>query len=353
MPVHNCRGALAASLLLMTLSACGSPRVLAQPPVNPDPALLYAPHYREGKYFNPWGVRPNTFWDFLRWKFSPNEYAKAKKRAPQVPFVQNDGGYLKENPAPPSVTWIGHATVLVQDQGDIWLTDPNFSDSVFWIKRFRPPGIPLEKIPPPKFVVISHNHYDHLDEATIKRLPKETVAFVPRGLKTWMQERGHEKTVELDWWESTSLGDWKLTFLPSQHWSRRGFSTDTALWGAWLVEGHGRRYFFAGDTGYFYGFREFGKKFGPIDVVMMPIGAFAPRWFMQYQHTNPAEAVQAFEELRGKFLIPIHWGTFDQADEPLDEAARLLKSELERRPDLQERVRLLAIGERFVIPPPS
>jgi len=350
---HNGRMAFGVVLLLMALSSCSPPRALDPPPVSPDPALLYAPHYRDGKYFNPWGANPNTFRDFLRWKFSANEYAEAKKQTPQIPLVRNDGSYLQENTAAPSVTWIGHATVLVQDLGDIWLTDPNFSDSIFWMKRFRPPGIPLEKIPTPKFVVISHNHYDHLDEPTIKRLPKETMVLVPKGLKTWMQERGHENSVELDWWESAQVGDWKVTLLPSQHWSRRGFSTDTSLWGSWLMEGHGRKYFFAADTGYFHGFQEFGKKFGSIDVVMMPIGAFAPRWFMQYQHTNPAEALQAFQELKGKFLIPIHWGTFDLADEPLDEPPRLLQRQLEQRPDLKERVRILAIGEQFVIPPSS
>ncbi|MFN7955644.1 MAG: MBL fold metallo-hydrolase [bacterium] len=318
---------------------------------EPDARTLYASHRRGATFFNPWAEMTTGFTDLLRWKLSRNEFSEAKRRTPDVPRVANDGSTLLADLEDPSVTWIGHATALVEDEGDVWLTDPIFSDSIFGLReRLHPPGIPLERIPPPRFVVVSHNHYDHLDAPTIEALPGSTVMVVPLGLGDWMRDAGREQVTELDWWQSTLVGDWTITCLPSQHWSLRTLDRNETLWASWLVEGHGRRYYFAGDTGYFPGFAEYGRRFGPIDVALLPIGAYAPRWFMAYQHMDPAQALTAFAELGARWMVPIHWGTFDLSDEPMDEPPRELARVAASRPELGERIKVLAIGETFHLP---
>jgi L-ascorbate metabolism protein UlaG (beta-lactamase superfamily) len=156
---------------------------------------------------------------------------------------------------------------------------------------------------------------------------------------------------ELDWWQSARHGRWTITCLPSQHWSRRiELGTNETLWCSWLLDSGERRYFFAGDTGWFHGFAEFGRRFAPIDAAILPIGAYEPRWFMRGQHLNPAEAWQAFGELGARWLLPMHWGTFDLTDEPLDEPPRALARAIAEAGGDASRVHLFAIGERWLIP---
>jgi len=348
----------AAALAFLALAACGSancgsPKALFKPPLHPSVESLYAPHQRGDRFFNPWAESDIGLFDLIRWRIlSTNEYDAARKHPPDVPVVANDGSRLHAGGDDPSVTWIGHATLVVEDGGDTWITDPFFSDTlVLGKERLHPPGIPLDAIPTPLFSVVSHDHYDHLDLPTIEKLPAETVLCVPLGIGDLVRGPHHQRVAELDWWQSVHVGDWTLTLVPSQHMSRRGAFGNVTLWGGWVIEGHGRRYYFAGDTGYFHGFREIGRKFGPIDVAMLPIGAFAPRWFMQYVHMDPAQALQAFQDLGARYMIPMHWGTFDLSDEPLDEPPRALHAATAQHPDLEGRVRVLAIGETFDIPP--
>jgi N-acyl-phosphatidylethanolamine-hydrolysing phospholipase D len=167
----------------------------------------------------------------------------------------------------------------------------------------------------------------------------------------WFRKRGVREVVELDWWQSARRGRFTITCLPSQHWTRRiEQGTNETLWCAWLLDSGKRRYFFAGDTGYFHGFAEFGRRFGPIDVAMLPIGAFEPRWFMQEAHMDPAEAFRSFQDLRARYLLPMHWGTFDLTDEPLDEPPRALERAVVREGGDLARVKLLAIGETWTVP---
>lgn len=352
----NARAALSlAAALAAALSALGGCSVpdapAATPSEAPDTKSLYAPHRRGAAFFNPWAEMTTGFTDLVRWKLAGNEFGDGADREPNVPVVANDGSALLADAADPSVRWIGHATALIEDQGDVWLTDPIFSDAILGLRhRLHPPGVPLEKIPAPRFAVISHNHYDHLDAPTIERLPASTVMVVPLGLAGWMRDEGREHVTELDWWQSAVIGDWTITCLPAQHWSIRTLDRNETLWASWLVEGHGRRYYFAGDTGYFPGFAEYGRRFGPIDVALLPIGAYAPRWFMAYQHMDPAQALRAFEELDARYLVPVHWGTFRLSDEPLDEPPRELARVAASRPDLTERIKVLAIGETFHLP---
>jgi N-acyl-phosphatidylethanolamine-hydrolysing phospholipase D len=332
--------------LLSCLAALALSAAAQDAPDDP----LHAPHVENGRFFNPWERIPDLGWQGLRWWFcdrSPFD----KSRPPQVPRVHNTGDYLARPSASPSLTWVGHSTVAIQDGADVVLTDPHFGPRAFWPHRLHPPGIPLGAIPPGALGVISHTHYDHLDEDTVRALPASVSWFVPLGVGRFLRAWGREDVTELDWWQSAHHGDWTLTCLPSQHWSARfGQSRDATLWCAWLLDSGRNRYFFAGDTGWFAGFEEYGRSFGPIDVALLPIGAYEPRWFMRYQHMNPDEAYRAFLALGARYMIPVHWGTFDLADEPLDLPPRALEQAVRAQGGELNRVRILAIGERWALP---
>jgi N-acyl-phosphatidylethanolamine-hydrolysing phospholipase D len=310
--------------------------------------LLYVPHYADGRFFNPWGRFQVRFSDLLRWKLAGR--APYDRQAPlHIPVVANDGGYLKDRNQPASVTWVGHSTFAVQDEEEVFLTDPHWGDRALVPRRLSPPGIPLSAVPPDAFVVLSHNHYDHLDDWTVRQLPRSIPWFAPLGLGKWLAARGPRQVTELDWWQSVRHGRWTLTCLPAQHWSNRlGMARHSTLWCSWLLDNGTRRYYFAGDSGYFHGFAEIGRRFAPIDVAFLPIGAYEPRWFMKYQHTDPREAWQAFLDLGARHMIPMHWGAFDLTDEPADLAPRVLEQILEEERAGRGRVHVLAVGERWI-----
>jgi N-acyl-phosphatidylethanolamine-hydrolysing phospholipase D len=248
---------------------------------------------------------------------------------------------------------VGQATYVVQDEGDVFLTDPHWGARALLPARKSPPGIPLAAVPASAFAVLSHNHYDHLDAWTVKRLPHGMPWFVPLGLGKWLRKQGGGPITELDWWESSRHGRWTLTCLPAQHWSNRlGAKRNATLWCSWLLDNGARRYYFGGDSGYFHGFAEIGRRFDPIDVAFLPIGAYEPRWFMRTQHMDPREAVQAFRDLGARAMLSMHWGTFDLTDEPVDLAPRVLDQILaaEGSAEERERIRHLAVGERWQIP---
>jgi L-ascorbate metabolism protein UlaG (beta-lactamase superfamily) len=336
---------LAFALAAIALAAVDAPLDLSQ-----VPAWLRAPHERDGRYFTPWEARDErSATGILRWWLSPNAFDKSQP--PQVPRVANDGAYLAGRAGSASFTWVGHATYALHEGDDVVLTDPIFGKRAMLPSRLHPPGVPIAAIPAHAMAVISHSHYDHLDAWTVDRLPASVRWFVPKGLGEWFRERGRTRVVELDWWESARDGDWRFTCLPSQHWSLRlGFDTNESLWCAWLIESPRHRYFFAGDTGYFAGFAEYGRQFGPIDAAMLPIGAYEPRWFMRSQHMNPAEAYQTYLDLSARYLLPMHWGTFDLTDEPLDLPPRALREEVARRGADPAKSPILAIGERWRLP---
>lgn len=316
---------------------------------EPSPDLLYAPHGAPGRFFNPWAPFRSRFTDLLRWKLGgKNPY---DKRAPlEIPVVANDGAYLRDRSAPDSVTWIGHSSFAVQDGGEVFLTDPHFGARALLPRRKSPPGIPLGSVPADAFAVLSHNHYDHLDAWSVRHLPATMPWFVPLGLGGFFRDRGRQVT-ELDWWQSARFGEhgrWTLTCLPAQHWSNRvTVKRNATLWCSWLLDSGTRSYYFAGDSGYFGGFAEIGRRFPGIDVAFLPIGAYEPRWFMRAQHADPEEAYRAFLDLGARTMIPMHWGCFDLTDEPVDLAPKVLEQVLERSGADRGRVRTLAVGERW------
>jgi L-ascorbate metabolism protein UlaG (beta-lactamase superfamily) len=308
-----------------------------------DPALLHAPHRdADGAFFDPWGEESPSLLDFLRWRLSPNTYDKSAK--PLIPQVDNDGASLAEPNAPAELTWIGHATFAIHEGDDVVLTDPHFGERALLPKRQTRPGIPLAAVPARAFAVISHSHYDHLDADTVERLPPSVGWYVPLGLGEFFRGRGRSDVTELDWWQSAKRGRWTITCLPSQHWSLRfGTGRNKSLWCAWLLDSGAHRYFFAGDSGYFGGFEVYGRE-------LAPIGGYEPRWFMQAQHMDPAQALRAFRDLGARDMIGMHWGTFDLTDEPLDEPPRELARAVSAAGADPAHVHVLAIGERWRVP---
>ena len=235
----------------------------------------------------------------------------------------------------PAVTWIGHATMLVQASGLTVLTDPIFSKRASPVqfagpKRIVPLPIDIPELPHVDVVVVSHNHYDHLDLDSVKRLAAQEggspLFLVPLGLKAWFTALGIDRVEERDWWQSISDGPLEFTLVPVQHWSKRTLSdTNESLWGGWIIAGDGLKVIHAGDLGYSKDTQDIGERLGPFDLALIPIGAYAPRWFMKGMHIDPAEAVQVRADLRARHAIGMHWGTFDNlTDEPMDEPPRVL-----------------------------
>jgi N-acyl-phosphatidylethanolamine-hydrolysing phospholipase D len=270
--------------------------------------------------------------------------------------VSNDGAFLRENASHsvPTVTWVGHSTLLVQMDHVTFLTDPIWSDTPSPIrfvgpKRFVEPGLAFEDLPPIDFVLVSHNHYDHLDLPSLKALAlrdPRTRFFVPLGNGALLRGQGVARVSEFDWGDTTRFEGVTIHCLPAQHWSKRGAGDDLqALWSSWAVSGAERRFFFAGDTGYFDGFARIGEILGPFDLAAMPIGAYAPREMMKSSHLNPEEAVRGAIELRGHRALAIHFGTIDLSDEPLDEPPRRFRKAAAASPLGAEAAWVLRIGE--------
>jgi N-acyl-phosphatidylethanolamine-hydrolysing phospholipase D len=274
----------------------------------------------------------------------------ARGETPRV--LPNDGAALRANGTTPTVTWIGHATLLVQLAGVNVLTDPIWSDRASPVsfagpRRLVPPGMRFEDLPRIHAVVISHDHYDHLDVATVERLAREHQPrfFVPLGMKEWLRDHGARDVVELDWWQSATFRGLTFTCTPAQHSSGRGLrDQNLRLWSSWVVVGGGKKVWFAGDTGYTPSLKEIGKRLGPFDLAAIPIGGYSAYERKHPNHVNPEEAVQLFEEENARLMVPIHFGTFDLNREPFAEPpTRLLKAALAR--GLEERIAILSTGQ--------
>jgi N-acyl-phosphatidylethanolamine-hydrolysing phospholipase D len=275
-------------------------------------------------------------------------------RTVSLPRVPNDGAALRSNGSEATITWVGHATLLIQLDGVNVLTDPQWSARASPVsfagpKRVTPPGLRFEDLPPIHVVLISHDHFDHLDEATVARLAAahRPRFYVPLGLKAWFAERGITDVVELDWWGSRTERGLTLTCVPVQHWTSRSFfELNRRLWSGWALAGRERRLFFAGDTGYYAPyFKEIGARLGPFDLAAVSIGAYAPATIMHFTHTTPEESLRIFNDVRGRRFVAMHWGTFDLAEEPLTEPPARLQVEARRLSLDADRVWILRHGE--------
>jgi len=253
------------------------------------------------------------------------------------------------------ITWIGHSTFLVQMDGINFLTDPVFSMRVgpfgnkIGPKRYIPPAVEIEQLPKIDFIIISHNHYDHLDISTLKKivsLNPDVKIFVPLKVKKLLEDEGlGENTIELDWWDEFEFKGLRIIFTPTQHFSGRWINdANETLWGGYVIIGS-KKFYFAGDTGYFFGFKLIGDAFGPFDITCLPIGAYEPAEMMRPVHTNPEEAVKAYLDLKGKIFCAMHWGTFTVSAESCDDPPKRLLSYVRELKLDEENFKVLKHGE--------
>lgn len=333
-------------------------------------------HRPEGFQNNYTSATDKSQGDFFRWQWEryqaglpkpPETLTKAV--APDLKFVSANHGKTQE----PAMTWIGHATMLMQMGGLNILTDPVFSDRASPVsfagpKRYQSPGIPLKDLPRIDIVLISHNHYDHLDTASVKALNNQAggppLFVVPLGIKKWMAAEGILNVQQLDWWDQTIVnlpaGQVRVHFTPAQHWSARGLNDRRAtLWGGFAVFAPDFHFIYTGDTGYSKDFLDIRQHFAPqhlpgagggFDMALIPVGAYEPRWFMKEMHVNPEEAVQIHLDLAAKRSIGVHWGTFDLTDESLDQPPKDLAIARKAKGLAQEAFDVMAIGQTLKLP---
>jgi L-ascorbate metabolism protein UlaG (beta-lactamase superfamily) len=261
----------------------------------------------------------------------------------------NDGAFLSQ--ADNAAVAIGHSTFALKLGNQFIVTDPFFQTRALLVARRAPAALPADIFPPQSVVLISHNHYDHLDDQAVKVLARRQAIFIcPLGLKQFLQNAGARNIHELDWWGRLSLLGFNFTCLPAQHWSRRFRQRqNAALWSSWLIDGGGRRIFFGGDSGYFVGFAEFGRCFAGIDLALLPAGACLPRWMMAYSHLNVEEMFKAFHDLKAKRLIPMHWGSIKLGDDPIAWPLAQIERYLRQNPEMRARVEILRPGQQMVL----
>ena len=344
---------LTALLLSACLSAsCGH----VNPYYQPD-----KPHHRPDGFTNtygPPGGRPLS--DLLTWFVQRTRDGLPKPPSQFVqgynfPVLEPDLAFLRANRTRNTATWIGHATMLVQMNGLNILTDPIFSDRAFMVQwagpqRKTPLPATLAELPHIDLVLVSHNHYDHLDADTIDALNRQPggapLFVVPLGVEVWMRDRGVQRVQAFDWWDSKPVAGVEVSCVPVNHWSARNpFDRNATLWGGWVIRAPGFSLFFAGDTGYSADFKDIGNRFGGFDLALIPVGAYEPRWFMKDQHVDPDEAVSIHRDIKSRQSIGIHWGTFELTDEPLDQPIGDLAQALVRAGEPVDRFVLFKHGE--------
>jgi len=329
------------SMLCLALAACSSLGFRSNPDYDPS-----KPHHRPDGFVNRYAERSDKpgLW---RWQYERLRDGLPKPPAAPVLGVPPDLSLLHSESQQPRVTWVGHATLLVQVDGVNLLTDPHWGHRASPVsfagpKRHQPPGIPFDKLPPIHAVVISHNHWDHLDRDTVQALMDGHPGirfYVPLGLQHWFKKEIRGAVIEgaarnvwaMDWDQQVSISGktdaMDLHFLAVQHWSARSLGDRyETLWGSWAVIHPTFRFWFSGDLGYSPDTRDIGQRMGGFDLAAIAIGAYEPRWFMKDSHLNPQEALQVMQEVNAKASVGIHWGTFEGiSDEPLDQAPKDLE----------------------------
>jgi L-ascorbate metabolism protein UlaG (beta-lactamase superfamily) len=316
-------------------------------------------HFDGKRFFNPaapaYGYR---VWLVLRWM--------ALRRPQRWPKWHED----PVQPGPPAVlaphqiaaTFVNQSTFLLQMDGVNVLTDPVWSKRASplrwaWPRRVRRPGLTFDRLPPIHLVLVSHNHYDHMDLPTLRRLRQRFNPLFITGLgnRRYLLKRGLSRVEELDWWQSYAApGGLTVTMTPARHFSRRGlFDRLLTLWGGFMLTAGSKRVYFTGDSAYDDHFREIGRRLGPIDLALLPIGAYEPRWLMQAAHVNPEEAVQAHLDLAPRLSLGMHFGTFQLTDEAIDAPIDELRRSLRRHGVKEDEFRVPAFGETIVVDTPD
>lgn len=321
-------GAVVLTLLTFLCTGCDSPQVQSNG----------KPHHTGLGFRNnyPHPDKPSFWkWQWTRWTQGVPSDPEAGYA---FPMHRPDLVFLSANRTEPTLTWIGHATFLLQLGGVNILTDPHFTQRASPVsfagpRRHTPLPLEIAELPPVDVVVISHNHYDHLDLPTVKALNRQAgnppLFLVPLGQRAWFASQGITRVTELDWWESIAHQGLNFHLAPVQHWSKRTlWDTNETLWGSWVIEHSRMRVLFGGDFGYSKDLADIAKRFTRFDLALLPIGAYEPRWFMSIMHVNPKEAVQAHRDLKARHSIGMHWGTFRLTDETLDDPPKKLAEAL-------------------------
>ncbi|MES2729767.1 MAG: MBL fold metallo-hydrolase [Pseudomonadota bacterium] len=334
------------------------------------------PHYNPSKaHHTPTGFK-NTYPEperaegsFWAWRYNAWKEGLPKPPAHPITGVTPDLAYIQNNKTETAVSWVGHATLLYQIDGVNILTDPVFSDrasplSFIGPKRHQPPGIALKDLPHIDVVVISHNHYEHLDLASVRALQVQAGGpprfLVPLGIEAWFQgnvpgvklEGADQNVYWLDWGDNYAVNGRtapiNFDFLSVQHWSKRTFwDRNATLWGSWAITHPSYRFWFSGDLGYSQATQDIGRTHGPFDLAAIAIGAYEPRWFMKRGHVNPTEAIQVMQDVGAKRAIGIHWGTFELTDESLDLPPQDLQKGLQAAGIAPERFQVMRHGETW------
>lgn len=316
-------------------------------------------HHRPGGGFrNPWPAsEPHGVGDLLKWMATRKRLPESSEVAKSRPLST---GLLDLSATEFAITWIGHSTFLIRSGGVSVLTDPIWSDRASPVqfagpRRHSPPGLSFDALPIVDAVFLSHDHYDHLDDQTIRRLIERYPGanwITPIGVGRFLRRRGATDVTELDWWESATIGRVFAGCMPAMHFSGRyPWNRNTTLWCGWTIGIDDHRIFFAGDTGLHPEFGDIAGRYGPLDAAILPIGAYEPRWFMQPVHMSPEDAVAAYAAILGSggsdqcIFVPSHWGTFRLTDEPLDEPPRRLHRAWAQADLPVERLWLLQPGE--------
>ena len=348
-----CPTALAFAFALFCFPGCGGQ--------NPSTSMADPPaHHEKGGYRNLFPHEEHGFLDFLRWRFGggPKDPAVVPPGSlPEfVPPVAAADLNSINHPDPNviQVTWIGHAAFLIQVNGLNILTDPMFSERASPVsfagpKRLAPPGVALKDLPKIDAVIISHNHYDHLDAHSVKAIGNGPRYFVPPGYTAWFKKHGIDNVQELDWWASAMLGGLRFHAVPTQHFSGRSlFDRNEVLWAGWVIETRSGKIYFSGCTGYAPLFKEIGSRLGPMRLSLIPIGGYSPRWFMRSMHVDPPEAVRIHQDVRSEQSVGMHWATFPLTDEHPSEPPAYLARALQEADASGDRFVVMKIGETSV-----
>ncbi len=290
-------------------------------------------HHHNGRFVNPFnGKAHGNIWRVASWKlFHENRFKDFYDQEPTFP-VSIDWGPIRSHKGL-SVTFVKHAFVMIKDLDRYIVVDPVFSDIFWFIKDFTPLRYNIKEMPRPDHVLITHGHYDHLDKSSLGSLEKDTHVITPLGYDDIFDDLEMNRRTQLDWFDTYTREKLEITLLPCNHWTMRNPFTgpNRSLWGSFLIKTRaGKTIFIGGDAAYFEGFREIGKEFS-IDLAILNLGAYEPRWFMASSHMNPAETVRAFQELGAENLLIVHWGTFRLGDEPVHFPPMDLAREMEKQ----------------------
>jgi len=314
-------------------------------------------HYNGERFFNPDRRGEKSFWTVLKWHFTTKNAVWPKavpnKGVPQL--VDRASGTESR------ITFITHASFLIQTSGVNILTDPIYSErcspvSFAGPKRIRQPGVAFDQLPKIDVVVISHNHYEHMDKETIRRLSERDnpLFLVPLANAHLVKDFGAKKVIEMDWWHEHEFSPQvKITLTPAQHWSARGlFDRFEALWGGFFISAENEKVFFAGDTGYGNHFKEIEQRLGAPTLSLLPIGAYEPRWFMSENHVNPEEAVLAHIDLKSKLSLGMHFGTYQLTSEPWGQPLDDLATARRKHKVAEKDFYTLEFGETLILVKP-